>query len=251
MKRSILGIDFDPLTLEQAAAWAETRLDAGSGGSIATVNPEILLRCRTDDDYARAVNGADLVLPDGIGCIYASRILAAPLPERVTGADLVPELLAFLSRRGGSAFLYGGKPGVAERAGRKLRMQFPGLRIAGTENGYISNEDALLQRIRDEDPDLLLLGLGAPRQEFWMHANRGSLRCVMIGVGGLLNVFAGDVARAPESWQKANLEWLYRLILQPWRIRRMIRLPEILFLAAGERMRTKNGSPKGPGRLKK
>ena len=247
MKIPVLGIDFDALTLAEAARAADVMLSAGRGGSIVTVNPEILLRCRSDAAYSAAINGADLVLADGIGCVYASRILGTPLPERVAGADLTPLLLQSLSERRGSVFLYGGRPGVAARAAFRLRRAYPGVRIAGTENGYISREDDLLARLKETRPDLLLLGLGAPKQELWMNAHGIDLRCVMIGVGGLLDVFAGDVPRAPESWQKAGLEWLYRLVRQPRRITRRVRLPSVLLLAAAERLEQKKRPPKGPG----
>ena len=235
MKIPLLGVYFDALTMDEAAEAAGAML--GRGGSIVTANPEIVLRCRRDRAYAKAVNGASLVLADGIGDIYASRILGTPLPERVTGADLTPRLLAELGSRGGSVFLYGGKPGVAQRAGENLARAYPGLCIAGTENGYISHEEALWERLEASQPDLLLLGLGAPRQELWMEQNRGRSTALMIGVGGLLDVFAGDVRRAPERWQRAGLEWLYRLIQEPQRLGRMVKLPEIILLAAAERMK--------------
>lgn len=140
------------------------------------------------------------------------------------------------SRSGsGSVFLYGARPGVAQRAGEKLKSAYPGLRIAGAENGYISDETALFAALEQKKPDLLLLGLGAPRQELWMARNRQKINAVMIGVGGLLDVFAGDIPRAPESWQRLGLEWLYRLLREPKRLKRMIRLPKILLLAARER----------------
>ena len=227
MRIDLLGVGFDPLSLAGAAEAADGLARAGRGGYIVTANPEIVLRCQKDDAYRAAVNGAELVLPDGVGDLLAGRILGTPLPERVTGADLTPRLLARLAKRGGSVFLYGGKPGVAARAGAEIAAAYPGLRIAGTENGYISREDELLARLEETKPDLLLLGLGAPKQELWMNAHGTDLRCVMIGVGGLLDVFAGDVPRAPESWQRAGLEWLYRLVRQPRRITRMVRLPSI------------------------
>ena len=129
----------------------------------------------------------------------------------------------------------GARPGVVQRAGEKLKSAYPGLRIAGAENGYISDETALFAALEQKKPDLLLLGLGAPRQELWMARNRQKINAVMIGVGGLLDVFAGDIPRAPESWQRLGLEWLYRLLREPKRLRRMIRLPKILLLAARER----------------
>ena len=235
MKTDVLGVAFDALTLTEAEERADALLRARKGGYIVTANPEIVLHSRDDAAYAAAVNGADLVLADGVGDLYAARILGTPLPERVAGSDLTPRLLSRLAERGGSVFLYGARPGVAERAGETLRSACPGLRIAGTENGYISDETALFTALDKEQPDLLLLGLGVPRQELWMAQNRQRTNAVMIGVGGLLDVFAGDIPRAPESWQRLGLEWLYRLLREPRRIKRMIRLPEILLLAARER----------------
>ena len=235
MKINILGVAFDALTLGEAEERADALLCSGAGGYIVTANPEIVLRCREDAAYAAAVNGAALVLADGVGDLCAARILGTPLPGRVAGADLVPRLLARLAERGGSVFLYGARPGVAERAGESLQSACPGLRIAGTENGYISDETALLEALEREKPDLLLLGLGAPRQELWMARNRQKINAVMIGVGGLLDVFAGDIPRAPESWQRLGLEWLYRLLREPRRFKRVIRLPKILLLALRER----------------
>ena len=235
MKINILGVAFDALTLGEAEERADALLRSGAGGYIVTANPEIVLRCREDAAYAAAVNGAKLVLADGVGDLCAARILGTPLPGRVAGADLVPRLLAWLAVRGGSVFLYGARPGVAQRAGESLQSACPGLRIAGTENGYISDETALLEALEREKPDLLLLGLGAPRQELWMARNRQKINAVMIGVGGLLDVFAGDIPRAPESWQRLGLEWLYRLLREPRRFKRVIRLPKILLLALRER----------------
>ena len=235
MKINILGVAFDALTLGEAEERADALLCSGAGGYIVTANPEIVLRCREDAAYAAAVNGAKLVLADGVGDLCAARILGTPLPGRVAGADLVPRLLARLAERGGSVFLYGARPGVAERAGESLQSACPGLRIAGTENGYISDETALFEALEREKPDLLLLGLGAPRQELWMAENRQRTPAVMIGVGGLLDVFAGDIPRAPEAWQRLGLEWLYRLLREPRRFKRVIRLPKILLLALRER----------------
>ena len=235
MKTDILGVAFDALTLNEAEERADALLRARKGGYIVTANPEIVLHSREDAAYAAAVNGADLVLADGVGDLCAARILGTPLPERVAGSDLTPRLLYRLAERGGSVFLYGARPGVAQRAGEALQSAYPGLRIAGEENGYISDETALFAALEREQPDLLLLGLGAPRQELWMAKNRQRTNAVMIGVGGLLDVFAGDIPRAPEAWQKRGLEWLYRLLREPKRIKRMIRLPKILLLAVRER----------------
>ena len=153
MKTDILGVAFDALTLDEAEERADALLRSGAGGYIVTANPEIVLHCREDAAYAAAVNGAALVLADGVGDLCAARILGTPLPERVTGADLVPRLLSRLAQRSGSVFLYGARPGVAQRAGEKLKNAYPGLRIAGAENGYISDETALFAALEQKDPD--------------------------------------------------------------------------------------------------
>lgn len=235
MRIGVLGVGFDALTMDQAEQAVLGLMERG-GGTVVTANPEIVLRCRADAGYARAVNGADLVLADGVGDLLAGRILGTPLPERVAGADLVPRVLGDLARRGGSVFLYGGRPGVAEAAGAALEREYPGLRIAGTENGYISSGGELTARLRTLRPDLVLAGLGAPKQELWMAENRDGLHSVLIGVGGLLDVFAGRTKRAPESWRRCGLEWAYRLLREPRRAGRMIRLPTVLVLAARERL---------------
>ena len=131
MKTDILGVAFDALTLDEAEERADALLRSGTGGYIVTANPEIVLHCREDAAYAAAVNGAALVLADGVGDLCAARILGTPLPERVTGADLVPRLLSRLAQRSGSVFLYGARPGVAQRAGEKLKSAYPGLRKMG------------------------------------------------------------------------------------------------------------------------
>ena len=235
MRIGVLGVGFDALTMDQAEQ-AVLRLMEQGGGTVVTANPEIVLRCRADAEYARAVNGADLVLADGVGDLLAGRILGTPLPERVAGADLVPRVLRDLARRGGSVFLYGGRPGVAEAAAAALEREYPGLRITGTENGYISSGGELTARLLALRPDLVLAGLGAPKQELWMAENRDGLHSVLIGVGGLLDVFAGRTKRAPESWRRCGLEWAYRLLREPRRAGRMIRLPTVLVLAARERL---------------
>lgn len=237
MKTEVLGIPFDNLTLSEAADAVEALF--GKGGYVITANPELILACRKNGMLRAALQKADLVTADGVGDLLAARILGRPLAERVTGSDLAPELLRRLSARGGSVFLYGARPGVALRAARALEKTYPGLRIAGAENGYLSDETALWAELAEKKPDLLLLGLGAPRQELWMAQNAVRFPgTVCLGGGGLLDVFAGDVARAPLWIQKANLEWLFRLAQQPGRLPRMIRLPKVLVLAAKEKMNT-------------
>ena len=243
MKTELLGLRFDALTLAEAVAAADALLRAGRGGVIVTANPETLLAARRDGRVLAAVNGASLVLADGVGDLLAARLLKKRLPERVCGADLVPALLQRHAARGGSVFLYGGRAGVVARAAARLRSAYPGLRVVGWEHGYLSDESALIKALERLRPELLLVGLGVPRQELWMAENRERCGAVMIGVGGLLDLFAGDVRRAPQIWQRAGLEWLYRLMLQPRRLTRVLRLPRLLLLAAAERLKqSKTGS---------
>ena len=231
MRIPVLGVEFDNVTMAEAVDKALALMDK-RGCYAVTPNPEMILQSRKDPAFAKALNGADLVLPDGIGDIYAARILGTPLKERVPGADIYPHLLAHLAQQSGSVFLYGARPGVAEQAAANLKAAYPGLGIAGTEHGYIEDDAQLLTRIREVRPDLLLVCLGAPRQELWMHAHAGMEEVgLMIGLGGCLDLMAGHVKRAPVLWQKWGLEWLYRLCQEPSRITRMIRLPKILFLA--------------------
>lgn len=231
MKTEILGVGFDNVTLSEAAARAVELMDS-RGGYIVTPNPEIVLQSRRDPALGRAVNQADLVLPDGIGDLYAGRLLGTPLKERVCGSDLYPLLAAHLARRGGSVFLYGARPGVAEQAAANLAGEYPGLVIAGTEHGYGSDDEALVRRLRETKPDLLLVCLGSPKQELWMHSHCGMQEVgLMIGLGGCLDLMAGRVKRAPRSWQRLGLEWLYRLLQEPRRLPRMLKLPQILWLA--------------------
>lgn len=231
MKIGVLGVAFDNVTMTEAVDKAIALMDR-RGGYIVTPNPEIVLRSRKSGELRRAVNEADLVLADGVGDLYAAEILATPLKERVCGADLYPHLAAYLAERGGSVFLYGAKPGVAEKAAANLAAEHPGLVIAGTEHGYGSDEKSLLRRLEETRPDLLMVCLGSPKQELWMHTHRGMNSVgLMIGLGGCLDLMAGNVKRAPKVWQKLGLEWLYRLLQEPARLPRMLKLPQILWLA--------------------
>jgi N-acetylglucosaminyldiphosphoundecaprenol N-acetyl-beta-D-mannosaminyltransferase len=219
--------------LERAEALMDRseREEGAPAPYIVTPNPEIVWLCRKNPDLARAVSAAALTLPDGIGIIYGAKILKTPLPERVAGFDFAMGLLARLAARGKSVFLLGAKPGVAEMAAEKLLSTHPGLVIAGTQDGYFQEDEPVLEKINVAAPDLLLVCLGAPKQELFMEKNAARLNVgLMIGLGGSLDVLSGTVQRAPEGWRRANLEWLYRLLKQPSRIGRMMRLP--LFLLA-------------------
>jgi len=232
-----LGVGFDDLTMEEAVSLALDEIQCRGGGYVVTPNPEIVWLCRENPDFAKLVSEARLVLADGVGITMGAKILGHPLKGRVPGIDFASALFAEMASRSQSVFLYGAKPGVAVRAGKRLEDQYPGLRVLGVADGYGDPETAALA-VREMQPDLLLVCLGAPRQEQWMAKYQGTLGVgLMAGLGGAMDVFAGEVERAPKGWQRLGLEWLYRLLKDPRRAKRMIKLPLFLFAVIGQRIR--------------
>lgn len=236
MRINVLGVSFDNITMDQAVAEG-VRLTQTPGAHYAvTPNPEIIEVCREDREARDAVNGADLVLADGIGVIYGAKILGTPLKGRVTGIGFAQGLMARLAENGKSLYLLGAKPGVAEKAAANLQAQYPGLRIAGTHDGYFQDDAPVVEAIRNSGADVVFVCLGAPKQEKWMqkHGEATGAR-LLVGLGGCLDVFSGEVQRAPEVFQKLGLEWLHRLAKHPSRIGRMMKLPLFLVHVAGEK----------------
>ena len=235
MRIDVLGVGFDNLTMTEAVSRGAALLEEPGCHYVVTPNPEIVEVCRENPAAMQAVNGADLVLPDGIGVVKGAAMLGTPLKEKTPGIEFAAGLMEKMAERGRSLYLLGAKPGVADMAAERLQKQYPGLKIAGTHDGYFKEDAPVVEAIRESGADCVFVCLGAPKQELWMARNRQKINAVMIGVGGLLDVFAGDIPRAPESWQRLGLEWLYRLLREPKRLKRMIRLPKILLLAARER----------------
>ena len=238
MKTEILGVRFDDLTQQEAAQRGRQLLEEDKFHYVVTPNPEFLLAAEKDPEFRRVLNAADLVLPDGIGVVYSAKILGTPLKERVPGIEFAEAMLSALNDMGGRLYLLGAKPGVAEEAGRRILAQYPNIVLCGTQDGYFKDEEAALLKVAAARPDLLFVCLGAPKQEKWMARwGRHTGARLAIGLGGALDVFAGNVERAPESWRRLGLEWAYRLKKEPQRAGRMARLPLVLVKAAGERMR--------------
>lgn len=238
MKTEILGVQFDDLTQQEAAQQGRQLLEEDKFHYVVTPNPEFLLAAEKDPEFRRVLNAADLVLPDGIGVVYSAKILGTPLKERVPGIEFAEAMLSALNDMGGRLYLLGAKPGVAEEAGRRICARYPALVLCGTHDGYFKDEQAILPQIAAAKPDLLFVCLGAPKQEKWMARwGQHTGAKLAIGLGGCLDVFAGNVQRAPERWQKMGLEWAYRLKKEPKRIGRMAKLPLVLVKAAGQRIR--------------
>lgn len=239
-KTECFGIPFDDGSPDEIIAKALSLIGSDRGVYAVTPNPEIVLAAEKDPALRDAILSADLILPDGVGLIWASKILGSPLRHRFPGIDLASGLLEKLAEQGGSVFLLGARPGVAQLAGERLPCRCPGLRIAGTHHGYFPSEEeaALLEEIRQSGAKLLFVCLGSPRQELWMEKNCGALPGVlMIGLGGALDVYSGRLRRAPLLWRRLGLEWLFRLLQEPKRIKRMIRLPDILWAAMKDKGR--------------
>ena len=235
-----MGVSFDDLTLEEAIERGAALAQGPGFSYVVTPNPEIVNMARQEKAYADILNGASLVLPDGIGVVHAARILGCPLRERVPGIDFATGLLARLEVSGGRLFLLGAKPGVAEQAAANLKARYPALTICGVNDGYFKDAAPVVEKLKAARADVVFVCLGAPKQERWMAQYGPDTGAhLMVGLGGVLDVYAGNVKRAPELWQTLGLEWFYRLLHQPSRIGRMAKLP--LFLVDARRERRRKG----------
>ncbi len=224
----VLGVRVDDLDTEGTLDGIEELLGEGGHHMIATVNPEFVMLARRDPEFHRLLESAALCLADGWGVTWAARRQGRPLAARVTGVDLIPALAERAARRGWRLFLLGAAPGVAEAVAALLEAEHPTLVIAGSHAGVAGPEgdEESLRLIAAARPDILLVAYGAPRQELWIARNLARLEAgVGIGVGGAFDYLSGRVPRAPAWMRRAGLEWIYRLLRQPWRARRMAVLP--------------------------
>lgn len=249
----ILGIPIDMVDMKEAVHRFNDFLNEEGCSIIVTPNSEILERATKNPKLADIIKSADMVIPDGIGLVYASKFLGSPLKERVTGIDFLSRAFALLSERKGSVFLLGGKPAddevgaiteglksVAEEAGENIAKAFPGLKVAGCQHGYFKAQDQeeILKTINSSGADFLCVALGSPKQEEFMSEYKDRLvPKVAIGVGGSLDVWAGRVKRAPEFYQKYGLEWLYRAVKEPARFARLLSLPVLMAKVIGHKIR--------------
>ena len=243
MRTDILGVGFDPITLPQAVSAGVALARDAEFHYVVTPNPEFVQLAADDDEFRSILYHADLVLADGIGIIHAAKILGTPLPGRVTGIDFAAGLMQEMARSTDlKLFLLGAKPGVAEKAAARLMKTYPGLQVVGTHDGYFQDDAPVVAEIKASGANVLFVCLGAPKQEQFMHAHRQALHVkLMAGLGGTLDSFAGTVRRAPRWMIRCNLEWLYRLIKEPKRFGRMLRLPKYILAAKKEGRRRKHG----------
>ncbi len=232
-KISILGVKVHDVTKAEAIeiidAFAE---DRGNSHLIVTLGTEMVMAARKDEEIKSLINGAELVCADGVGIVLASKIRRTPIREKAAGVEILEDAVMRSATTKRRIFLLGSKPGTAEAAAENLRKKYPGCNIVGTYHGYFKDDSEPMEEIRKAKPDVLFIALGFPRQEKWYLEHGAELGVpVGIGVGGSLDVLSGKIDRAPEWMRKLCLEWLYRLIREPSRWRRMLALPKFAVAA--------------------
>lgn len=236
----ILGIRISTLDFNDSVEKVFGWIKEGGYHMVFTPNPEFLVEAQKDKDFFNILNKGDLVIPDGIGVLIASKLNRIKIKERVPGCDLISELFKRMNETGGSVYIFGGKPGVAKKACAEISAQYNRIVISGWADGYFdrSGERKIIKEIQSKKPDLLLVGLSFPKQEKWIYANRNRLPVkVAIGCGGSIDVFAKEVKRAPAAFRKLGMEWFYRLISQPSRFFRMLNLPKFLGMAVIDKIK--------------
>ncbi len=231
----ILGVRVDDVTEAEAVEAVRRLILSGGSHQIVTPNAEFVVEARRNPEFRAVLSAAALSIPDGAGLLLAGRILGTPLREQVAGTDLAVRLAQFGAAEGFRVFLLGAAEGVAAEAARRLQARLPGLQVAGTYAGSPrrEDEDEIVERIRSAAPvHILLVAYGAPAQDLWIARNLPRLGVgVAMGVGGVFDFLSGRVARAPLWVRRAGFDWLYRLVLQPWRWRRQLALPRFVLLA--------------------
>lgn len=224
----ILGVPFIDTTRKDFIKKLQGRIEKQEKTFVVTANPEIVMHTLQDPEYKQILTKADYITADGIGIVKAAAIIGESLPERVSGYDMMMDLLELANEKRQRIFFLGASEKVLGETVRLVEEKYPGIQIAGHQNGFFDWSDpALPQSIKDSQPDLVFVALGFPRQEQWIGRHiDGFDKGVFIGIGGSFDVFSGNVKRAPEAWQKLNLEWFYRLVKQPSRWKRMLVLPK-------------------------
>lgn len=238
MKTDVLGVQYDNITMDEAITLARRFLTGSKTAYCVTPNAEMAYEALHNADFRTVLNSADLVLPDGAGVVLGAKILKTPLKQKVAGIEFAQDMLPIYEELGSRLYLLGSKPGVAELAAEKMRQTHTRLCICGTADGYFKDEAEAVRKINEADADVLYVCLGVPKQEYFMYRHRNDLKVrLMAGLGGTLDGIAGTVKRAPRWMIRLQLEWLYRLIREPRRFGRMLRLPKFVFAAFKKRMK--------------
>ena len=238
MKTNVLGVAYDNIAMAEALQRGREILSGTETAYCVTPNAEMAYEAMHDPDFCRVLNEAALVLPDGAGVILGAKLVRTPLKEKVAGIDFAQNMLPVFAETGSRLYLLGSKPGIAELAAEKMRQKQPDLCICGLRDGYFQDEAEVVRAINEAKADAVYVCLGSPKQERFMHDHRGELNAkLLVGLGGTLDGIAGTVKRAPRWMIRLQLEWLYRLIKEPKRFKRMLRLPKYIFAAFKTRMK--------------
>lgn len=230
MKESYLGIDVSALSYEGIIEDLGHRIEEGKQSTIIAVNPEKVMAAQRDPQVKELINASTYQIADGVGILLAAKLKGGQITSRVTGVDMMSALLRFASEDGLPVYFFGAKEEVVTKAIANIKETFPTIKVAGYTNGYDKDEEALVQRIQQSGAKVIFVALGSPKQELWIQRNMPKLSNVQVfqGVGGSFDVFSGTVKRAPVAFRKLGLEWLYRLIASPSRIKRQLVLPIFL-----------------------
>lgn len=236
----LLDIRIDTDSKEEVLKKIENFIISRTPHFIVTLNTFGFTLAKKDRDFKNIINSADLVIPDGEGIVLAAKILTGIKFERIAGIDLIEDLFKISKYKRWSFYLLGAKRKIINKCVENLKREYPYLKIAGARDGYFEEEkeEEVVREIREKSPDILLVGMGMPRQEKWIYRYRQKLNVpVSIGVGGSFDVFSGVVKRAPKIFRKTGTEWLYRTIREPRRIKRLVCIPEFLFLIMKNKFR--------------
>ncbi len=228
----IFGLDVRNTTQKEVMEELKVALDGDKLVTIATPNTEIAMKSKDDSKLVKLINSFDMVVPDGIGLIYAAKMKGFELKERVTGFDISIGLLELGKERPINLYLLGGKPGISEIARENVEENYPGIKVVGNRDGYFNLEDEpeIISKINSTAPDIIFIGLGFPKQEEFISRNLDKLTGkIIIGNGGVIDILAGVNKRAPDIFIKLHLEWFYRLLQQPSRIGRQLAIPKFMF----------------------
>lgn len=238
-KKSLLGVDITIANKEEVLEYIIRGLEkTGEKYYVVTPNPEILVIAQKDSYYKKILNGAKLTLPDGVGVVFAGKLLGLGLKERITGVNLMESLCKRVAEKPITIGFLGAGPGVAQLTAECLTKKYPGLKVIFSQEEW--NKEDIKLRLNENDKhkktiDILFVAFGSPKQEIWIYENLDKLPVkVAIGVGGAFDFVSGKVRRAPFLMQKLGLEWLFRLIIQPWRIKRQLSLFSFIYFVLSD-----------------
>lgn len=233
----VLGLSFVNGSLLEAVEQGMRVMEERRCAYAVAVDSELLIAARKNRRLMVSVRGAELILPQGSGIIYSSHVLGMPVRNRISAVDFASAIMARMSEKNMRVFVLGTVTETVETACDEIAARYPGIHIAGSDDGFFSTEQELVDAINAASPDLLLVCYGSPKQELWMRSFAGKLNCgLMLGFGDGLKIVAGEVERAPKRWRDSGFEWLYLLIKEPRRFWRMVKRTSLVFTAMWRRL---------------